>query len=299
MAGPDKAGADKAGADKAGTERIARRIARAGVCSRRDAERLIAAGRVAVNGVVLTTPARNVGASDTVTIDGAPLPAAAPVRLWRHHKRKGRITASRDPQGRPTIFDDLAPDMPRTMTIGRLDFNTEGLLLLTNDGALARILELPATGWVRRYRVRVHGPVDEAALAALAKGKTLDGIRYGPVDADLERKTGSNAWLRVALAEGKNREVRKLLNHLGLEVSRLIRVSFGPFQLGRLAPGAVEEVPARPLAEQLGGLMPQPVSLAPGEAARAAARQSGRKWAAKSTRRTKPKARHAHHRRTP
>jgi len=285
-----------AGASKEpASQRIARRIARAGVCSRRDAERLITAGRVVVNGVVLTTPALNVGPKDTVTIDGTPLPAAQPVRLWRHHKRKGRITASRDPQGRPTVFDDLPPDMPRTITIGRLDFNTEGLLLLTNDGALARTLELPATGWVRRYRVRVHGPVDEAALAALAKGKILDGIRYGPVDAALERKTGSNAWLRVGLAEGKNRELRKLLGHLGLEVTRLIRVSFGPFQLGRLATGGCSEVTAKSLAEQLGGLLPGSASLPTATAARARAREE----AAQPAGRAKARARHAHHRRTP
>ncbi|MCZ6446806.1 MAG: pseudouridine synthase [Alphaproteobacteria bacterium] len=285
-----------AGASKEpASQRIARRIARAGVCSRRDAERLITAGRVVVNGVVLTTPALNVGPKDTVTIDGTPLPAAAPVRLWRHHKRKGRITASKDPQGRPTVFDDLPPDMPRTITIGRLDFNTEGLLLLTNDGALARTLELPATGWVRRYRVRVHGPVDEAALAALAQGKILDGIRYGPVDAALERKTGSNAWLRVGLAEGKNREVRKLLNNLGLEVTRLIRVSFGPFQLGRLATGGCSEVPAKSLTEQLGGLLPGSASLPTATAARARARERAPQPAG----RAKPRARHAHHRRTP
>jgi 23S rRNA pseudouridine2605 synthase len=287
------AGADKDGERSRGgaSERIARRIARAGVCSRRDAERLIEAGRVVVNGIVLTSPALNVGPRDKVAIDGTPLPAAEPVRLWRYHKKKGRITASRDPQGRPTVFDDLPPDLPRTVTIGRLDFNTEGLLLLTNDGALARTLELPATGWVRRYRVRVHGPVDEAALAALAKGKTLDGIRYGPVAAELERKTGSNAWLRVGLTEGKNREVRKLLNHMGLEVTRLIRVSFGPFQLGRLAPGGCSEVPAKSLAEQLGGLMPESASLP----APAAARKSAPKPAGPA----KPRARHAHHRRTP
>ena len=277
------------------SQRIAKRIARAGVCSRRDAERLIAAGRVVVNDVVLTTPALNVGPADIVTIDGTPLPAAQPVRLWRHHKRKGRITASKDPQGRPTVFDDLPPDMPRTITIGRLDFNTEGLLLLTNDGALARTLELPATGWVRRYRVRVHGPVDEAALAALAKGKILDGIRYGPVDAQLERKTGSNAWLRVGLAEGKNREVRKLLGHLGLEVTRLIRVSFGPFQLGRLATGDCSEVSAKSLAEQLGGLLPVSSSLPTATEAWARARQRAPQPAG----RAKPRARHAHHRRTP
>jgi 23S rRNA pseudouridine2605 synthase len=290
------ANADKdAGPQGATSERIARRIARAGVCSRRDAERLIIAGRVVVNGIVLTSPALNVGPKDTIAIDGTPLPAAEPVRLWRHHKQKGRITAARDPQGRLTIFNDLPPDMPRTLTIGRLDFNTEGLLLLTNDGALARTLELPATGWVRRYRVRVHGRVDEAALAALSKGKTLDGIRYGPVEAQLERKTGANAWLRVGLSEGKNREVRKLLNHLGLDVTRLIRISFGPFQLGKLEPGGCSEVPAKSLAEQLGGLMPRSASLPPAKPARAPERKS----APKTGGRARAKPRHAHHRRTP
>lgn len=281
--------------ERAAGERVARRIARAGVCSRRDAEKLVAAGRVTVNGIALASPAVNVGAGDVVAIDGTPLPAAEPVRLWRHHKQKGRITAARDPRGRPTVFDDLPADMPRTVTIGRLDFNTEGLLLLTNDGALARVLELPATGWVRRYRVRVHGRVDEAALAGLSKGTTLDGIRYGPVEATLERKTGANAWLRVALTEGKNREVRRLLNHLGLDVTRLIRISFGPFQLGKLEPGGSAEVPAKSLTEQLGGLLPKSASLPPPEPRRAPKRKQG----AKPAKRAKAKPRHAHHRRTP
>ena len=272
------------------SERIARRIARAGVCSRRDAERLISAGRVVVNGVAITSPALNVGPQDTITIDGAPLPAAEPVRLWRHHKKKGRITSARDPQGRPTIFDDVPDTMPRVVTVGRLDFNSEGLLLLTNDGALARILELPATGWVRRYRARVHGRVDEAALARLAHGATLDGVRYGPVTAELERKTGSNAWLRVGLSEGKNREVRKLFADLGLEVTRLIRVSFGPFQLGRLAPGACAEVPGKSLTEQLGGLVPKSAILPPAT--------PGAAPRPKAPKGHKPRARHAHHRRT-
>lgn len=296
MAGADKG---RKTAEGATSERIARRIARAGVCSRRDAEKLIIAGRVVVNGIVLTSPALNVGPKDIVAIDGTPLPAAEPVRLWRHHKQKGRITAARDPQGRPTVFDDLPPGMPRTVTIGRLDFNTEGLLLLTNDGALARTLELPATGWVRRYRVRVHGRVDEAALAALSKGKTLDGIRYGPVEAELERRTGANAWLRVGLTEGKNREVRKLLNDLGLDVTRLIRISFGPFQLGKLEPGGCSEVPAKSLTEQLGGLMPKSAALPPAKPARAPTPAPGRKSGAKYAGRPKLKLRHAHHRRTP
>jgi 23S rRNA pseudouridine2605 synthase len=285
--------------DETGTrtgERIARRIARAGVCSRRDAEKLIESGRVAVNGTRISSPALNVSPEDAVTIDGTALPAAEPVRLWRHHKQRGRITAARDPRGRPTVFSDLPDEMPRTIAVGRLDYNTEGLLLLTNDGALARTLELPATGWVRRYRVRVHGRVDEAALAALAKGVTVDGVRYGPVQAGLERKTGTNAWLRVALTEGKNREIRKLMNHLGLDVTRLIRVSFGPFQLGRLQPGACEEVPAKSLQEQLGKLMPKSAALPAPDAPKA---NKGR--AVRKTKPTKPpfgKSRHARHRRS-
>ncbi len=282
-----------------GSERIARRIARAGVCSRRDAEKLITAGRVMVNAIAITSPALNVGPRDTITIDGAPLPAAEPVRLWRHHKKKGRITSNRDPQGRLTVFGDLPDTMPRVVTVGRLDFNSEGLLLLTNDGALARTLELPATGWVRRYRVRVHGRVDEAALARLAQGTAIGGVRYGPVSAELERKTGTNAWLRLGLSEGKNREVRKLLAGLGLDVTRLIRVSFGPFQLGRLAPGASAEVPAKSLTEQLGGLLPKSASLpapaipgaTPGTTPRATPRPKGPKG-------RRERSNNAHHRRT-
>ncbi|MDH3242106.1 MAG: rRNA pseudouridine synthase [Alphaproteobacteria bacterium] len=276
-------------------ERIARRIARAGICSRRDAEKLIVAGRVAVNGVRISSPALNVGPKDAVTVDGTPLPAAEPVRLWRHHKQRGRITAARDPRGRLTVFNDLPDDMPRTIAIGRLDYNTEGLLLLTNDGALARTLELPATGWVRRYRVRVHGRVDEPALAALAKGATVEGVRYGPVQASLERKTGTNAWLRVALTEGKNREIRKLMNHLGLDVTRLIRISFGPFQLGRLAAGACEEVPAKSLQEQLGGLLPGSATLHLPEGAKANTGRAVRK--AKPNKPPFGRAQNARHRR--
>ena len=221
----------------------------------------------------------------------SPLPMAEPVRLWRHHKQKGRITSARDPQGRLTIFDDLPDTMPRVVTVGRLDFNSEGLLLLTNDGALARTLELPATGWVRRYRVRVHGRVDEAALARLAHGATIGGVRYGPVSAELERKTGTNAWLRLGLSEGKNREIRKLLASLGLDVTRLIRVSFGPFQLGRLAPGASDEVPVKSLTEQLGGLLPKSASLPAPTPPRAAPRR-------KTPKRRKVGSNNAHHRRT-
>ena len=233
-------------------ERIAKVIARAGVCSRREAERLIAEGRVALDGTRLDSPAVNVTDQARITIDGKPLPAPAPAGLWRYHKPKGLITTARDPQGRPTVFEALPPDLGRVLSIGRLDLNSEGLLLLTNDGALKRRLELPAGGWIRRYRVRVHGRVAPAALAGLAGGVTVSGVDYGPIRAELEHQSGSNAWLSMALAEGKNREVRRVLEHLGLAVNRLIRVAFGPFQLGNLARGQVDAVPAKVLREQLG-----------------------------------------------
>lgn len=236
-------------------ERIAKVLARAGLCSRRDAERWIAEGRVSVNGKLLDSPALNVGPTDLVVVDGKPLPAAEPTRLWRYHKPQGLVTTKRDPDGRPTVFDSLPADLPRVISVGRLDLNSEGLLLLTNDGELARHLELPATGWLRRYRVRVHGIPQPEALAALAKGTVIDGVRYGPVEAVLERQQGSNAWLSVGLREGRNREVRKLMDHLDLPVSRLIRVSYGPFQLGTLPPGEVEEVKAKVLRDQMGAFL--------------------------------------------
>jgi 23S rRNA pseudouridine2605 synthase len=237
-------------------ERIAKVIARAGVCSRREAERLIAERRVSLDGVVLETPATTVPPGATIIVDGKPLPAAEPARLWRYHKPPGVITTARDPQGRPTVFERLPETLPRVLTIGRLDLTSEGLLLLTNDGEVKRRLELPATGWTRRYRVRVHGRVDPAALKTLARGTHVEGIDYGPIDAVLERQTGSNAWVAVALKEGKNREVRHVLKHLGLTVNRLIRVAYGPFQLGQLPAGAVREVPAKVVREQLGGGTP-------------------------------------------
>jgi 23S rRNA pseudouridine2605 synthase len=233
-------------------ERIAKHIAHSGLCSRREAERLIAAGRVTVDGERLTTPAFTVAADAVVRVDGKPLPRVVP-RLWRYHKPRGLITTTRDPRGRPTVFDALPPDLPRVHAVGRLDINSEGLLLLTNDAALKGHLERPETGWRRRYRVRVFGRIDEAALARLAEGVTVEGIRYGPIEARLEHRQGANAWLAIALREGRNREVRRVLANLGLQVNRLIRVSFGPFQLGRLAPGKVSEVPRKTLAEQLGG----------------------------------------------
>jgi 23S rRNA pseudouridine2605 synthase len=242
----------QAATEKRAGERVAKAIARAGVCSRRDAERLIAEGRVAVNGRVLTTPATTVTADDIVTVDGAALERRERTRLWLFNKPKGLVTTNRDPQGRPTVFSALPADMPRVVTIGRLDINTEGLLLLTNDGGLARVLELPSTGWLRRYRVRVHGAVDERALARLREGVAVGRVVYGAIEAAVDRVQGTNAWLTVGLREGKNREVKKVMEHLGLAVTRLIRVSFGPFQLGDLAAGEVREVRARVLQDQLG-----------------------------------------------
>jgi 23S rRNA pseudouridine2605 synthase len=235
--------------------RIAKAMARAGLCSRRDAERWITEGRVKVNGETLTSPARDVGPKDRIIVDGAPLPAAEPTRLWRYAKPKGLVTTHRDPEGRPTVFDNLPEDMPRVVSIGRLDVNTEGLLLLTTDGELARYLELPATGWLRRYRVRAHvkraNGITQADLDELKDGISVDGIHYGPVEATLDSTQGANVWLTIGLREGKNREVRNILSSLDLEVNRLIRVSFGPFQLLDLEPGKAEQVRRRTLVEQL------------------------------------------------
>jgi 23S rRNA pseudouridine2605 synthase len=233
-------------------ERIAKIIARAGVCSRRDAEKLIAEGRVALNGEKITSPALNVPPNALITVDDKLIPTAAPAKLWRYHKPAGLVTSHRDPEGRPTVFAQLPRSMPRAISVGRLDINSEGLLLLTNDGGLARQLELPSQGWVRRYRVRLFGTVTQADLDQLAKGVTIDGVRYGPVTAELERSKTSNAWVMVSLKEGKNREVKRLMEHLGFKVSRLIRVSFGPFHLGHLPEGAVDEIPGKVWREQLG-----------------------------------------------
>lgn len=238
--------------DRDGRQRIAKVMARAGVASRRDAEEIIRAGRVAVNGKLIDTPATLIGPDDRVTIDGEPMPTRERTRLWLYHKPRGLVTTARDPEGRPTVFEALPPDLPRVVAIGRLDINTEGLLLLTNDGGLARVLAHPDTGWLRRYRVRAYGETDQATLDGLANGVTIDGMHYGPIEARLERKQGDNVWLTVGLREGKNREVKRILEHLGLKVNRLIRVSFGPFQLGDLGEGAVEEVRTRVLKDQLG-----------------------------------------------
>jgi 23S rRNA pseudouridine2605 synthase len=232
--------------------RIAKAMAHAGLCSRRDAEAWIAAGRVLVNGKVLTTPAHIISPDDKIVVDGEPLPAPQAPRLWRYNKPRGLVTSHKDPQGRRTVFDALPPNLPRVVSIGRLDINTEGLLLLTTDGALARHLELPSTGWLRRYRVRAHGRVSEEALHGLRARVTIDGARYGPVEARIDREQGSNLWLTLSLREGQNREVKRLAEHLGLTVNRLIRLSFGPFALGDLDEGEVEEVKRRVLADQLG-----------------------------------------------
>lgn len=257
----------------ASPERIAKRIARAGACSRRDAERWIEAGRVAVDGQILTSPAVTVTPDQEVTIDGQALAAAEPARLFRFHKPAGILTAARDPAQRKTIYDLLPEGLPRLMPVGRLDLNSEGLLLLTNDGGLKRRLELPSTGWLRRYRVRLHGQIDEAKLAKLMNGITVDGFDYGPIEAVLDRVQGSNAWLTVAMREGKNREIRRVMEHFGWRVNRLIRLCYGPFQLGGLMPNALEEVAPKVLGDQLGSLLTderaRPRRRSPGATARA------------------------------
>ncbi|WP_408874657.1 pseudouridine synthase [Granulibacter bethesdensis] len=232
-------------------ERIAKWLARAGVASRRDAEKLVEDGRVRLNNQVVTHPATFVGSGDLVTVNGALVEAPDRTRLWRYHKTDGVMTTHRDPQGRPTVFEKLPSSMPRVVSVGRLDLNSEGLLLLTNDGMLARRLELPQTGWIRRYRVRVHGDVTQEMLDSLARGVTVEGVRYGSIEAGLDSSKGSNSWLTVSLKEGKNREIRKVMRHIGLHVTRLIRIAYGPFQLGQLGKGEVEEVTGKVLREQL------------------------------------------------
>jgi len=236
---------------KAG-ERIAKALARAGLASRRDAEEMVTQGRVTVNGRVINSPALDITANDVVLVDGKPLPERERTRLFLYHKPRGLMTTHDDPEGRPTVFDNLPEGLPRLISVGRLDFNTEGLLLLTNDGGLARTLELPDTGWLRRYRVRAHGDVTQAQLDQLKEGIEVEGVKYGPIEATLERDQGANVWLVFAIREGKNREVRNVCAHLGLEVNRLIRVSYGPFQLGEVPEGQVEEIRARVLRDQLG-----------------------------------------------
>jgi 23S rRNA pseudouridine2605 synthase len=243
---PDKSHSDIPG------ERIAKVSARAGLASRREAEAWIAAGRVSVNGAVISSPALNVMPSDQVAVDGAPLRAHERTRLFLYHKPRGLMTTHSDPQGRDTIFRALPKNLPRLISVGRLDINTEGLLLLTNDGGLARVLELPATGWLRRYRVRALGRVRQDQLDKLRNGITIEGIRYGPIEATLDREQGANVWLTFGIREGKNREVRKVLESLGLKVNRLIRVSFGPFDLGDIDDGAVREIETSELRAKLG-----------------------------------------------
>lgn len=246
------AGAEPAAPDAKG-DRLAKYLARAGIASRRDAEKLIAERRVKVDGRVVETPATLVTGDEQITVDGKPVLPPEPARLWRYHKPAGVVTTHKDPEGRPTVFEKVSDRLPRVISVGRLDINSEGLLLLTNDGELARKLEHPSNGWVRRYRVRVHGYVKPEVLATLEKGVTIEGIHYGPVTATLDRQTGANAWVTVALTEGKNREVRRVMEHLGYTVTRLLRVSYGPFHLGLLERGDLDEVPAKVLREQLGG----------------------------------------------
>lgn len=233
-------------------ERIAKVMARAGLCSRRDAEKWIADGRVSVNGRTIETPALRVGPSDRVLVDRKPLPMREPTRLWLFHKPRGLVTTARDPEGRTTVFESLPADMPRVLAVGRLDINTEGLLLLTNDGGLKRVLELPSTGWLRRYRVRAHGDADEARFDEIRAGVVVEGVMYGAAEIEVDRRQGSNTWLTVGLREGKNREVKRLLAHAGLITNRLIRVSYGPFQLGELKSGTLKEVRGKVLKDQLG-----------------------------------------------
>lgn len=233
-------------------DRIAKVIARAGLASRRGAEEMIAAGRVTVNGQAIESPALNVLPTDKITVDNTPLTEPDKPRLWRYHKPAGLVTTTKDEQGRETIFDKLPEDLPRVLSVGRLDLNSEGLLLLTNDGGIKRKLELPSTGWLRRYRVRVHGKPDDATFAPLRDGLTLEGERFQPMQLTLDRQQGANAWVTVGLREGKNREIRRAMEAVGLTVNRLIRLSYGPFQLGDLKSGNVEEVRQKTMRDQLG-----------------------------------------------
>jgi 23S rRNA pseudouridine2605 synthase len=238
--------------DKPEGERIAKAIARAGLGSRRDAERMIAEGSVQIDGEFITSPARNVTENNVIQVDGKPLGQPEPARLWRYHKPTGLVTTHKDEKGRPTVFANLPKSLGRVVSVGRLDYNSEGLLLLTNDGEIARRLEIPSAGWVRKYRARLFGKVTQADLDKLATGVTIAGVAYGPIVADIERSKGVYSWATVSLKEGKNREVKRVMESLGLKVARLIRISYGPFQLGQLAEGQTEEIPTRLWREQLG-----------------------------------------------
>lgn len=254
-------------------DRIAKILARAGVASRREAERMIQAGRVSVNGKIIDSPALNVTEKDQIMVDENPLAAAEETRLWLYHKPQGLVTTARDEKGRQTIFDDLPEDMPRTMSVGRLDLNSEGLLLLTNDGEIKRKLELPSTGWVRKYRVRVKGEPTDDMLRPLRKGITVDGMKFQPMTISLDRQQGANAWLTISLREGKNREIRRAAEAIGLTVNRLIRVSYGPFLLGDLKPGEVSEVRRKVVRDQLGiSAKPETTAPKPSKPKRTAAR---------------------------
>jgi 23S rRNA pseudouridine2605 synthase len=233
-------------------DRIAKVIARAGICSRRDAEKLILEGRVKLDGVIVTSPALNVTGNNVVQVDEKPLTEPESARMWRYHKPSGLVTTHKDEKGRPTVFANLPKHLGRVVSVGRLDFNSEGLLLLTNDGEIARRMEIPASGWTRSYRARLFGKVTQADLDRLATGITIDGVKYGPIVADLERSKGMYSWATVGLKEGKNREVKRVMERLGLKVARLIRTAYGPFQLGQLPEGQVEEIPARLWREKLG-----------------------------------------------
>tara|TARA_B100000575_G_scaffold204791_1_gene166275 strand:+ start:571 stop:1323 length:753 start_codon:yes stop_codon:yes gene_type:complete len=234
------------------TERIAKKLSRAGVCSRREAERWIADGRIKVNNVILSTPATNVSEKDKILVDNIPLPKPSLTKIWRFHKPKGCLVTENDPKGRKTIFQILPKSLPRVISVGRLDYDSEGLLLLTNDGAISRKLELPSTGWLRKYKVRVHGIVDKSALLKIKDGIKLDNFKTGPIEASLEIQKGTNAWILIGIREGKNREIRRIMDHLGYPVNRLIRLSYGPFQLGNLKSGEVSEINKNVIKNQLG-----------------------------------------------
>ena len=274
-------------------DRIAKVLARAGVASRREAEKIIEAGRVTVNGKTILTPALNVTDKDRIVVDGKPLAEPEPPRIWLYYKPIGLVTSERDEKGRETVFDTLPDDMPRVVSVGRLDINSEGLLLLTNDGELKRKMELPSTGWLRRYRVRINGSLSEAKLDELRAGIQIDGVHYAPVEVKFDRQQGANAWLTMGLREGKNREIRKLMEAMGVVVNRLLRISYGPFQLGTLRPGKVEEVKQRIVRDQM-GLRETPKPTMVGKAAEKGKRPPPKRGTAASAKRfTDPEKRNS------